>query len=52
MLWSLELSYDLLFAEARSVNAWNQQWDRDSYLPDLEQRILRIQQASVGQETT
>jgi hypothetical protein len=41
VLRSLELSYDLLFAEARRVNAWNQQWDRESYLPDLEQRIRR-----------
>jgi hypothetical protein len=44
VLRSLELSYDLLFAEARSVNTWNQQWNIEAYLPDLEQRIERIQQ--------
>jgi hypothetical protein len=44
VLQSLELSYDLLFAEARTVNAWNQQWDRETYLPELDQRIERIQQ--------
>ena len=48
---SLELSYDLLFAEARMVNAWNQQWDIDAYLPDLEQRIAQIQQAHAGDTT-
>jgi hypothetical protein len=47
VLQSLELSYDLLFAEARTMNAANQQWAPESYLPDLEQRIERIQQDTV-----
>jgi len=51
VLRSLELSYELLFTEARTVNAWNQQRDRASYLPDLKQRIAQIQQAFADEAT-
>ena len=54
MLRSLELSYDLLFAEARAMNTWNQQWAPESYLSDLEERIERMQHdhASTGDART
>jgi hypothetical protein len=42
VLQSLELSYDLLFDEARLMNAKCQEWLPDMYIADLEERIARI----------
>ncbi len=44
VLRSLELSYELIFEEARNSNAWNKQNWPDGYIADLEQRIAEIQQ--------
>lgn len=47
VLKSLELSYDLIFEEARSVNASLQKHFPDEYMTDLEQRIQTIRHHGV-----
>jgi hypothetical protein len=42
VLHSLELSYALLFDEARLANAERLRYDPDGYLPDLEERIAGL----------
>jgi hypothetical protein len=42
VLKSLELSYDLLFEEARRFNAGRLEYLPDDYIEDLEERIKRI----------
>jgi hypothetical protein len=44
VLKSLELSYELLFAEARSFNMKHKTYLQEYYIPDLEERIERIRQ--------
>ena len=44
VLQSLELSYDLLFAEARVINSKHQEWLPDHYIADLEHRIEQVRQ--------
>jgi len=53
VLKSLSLSLDLLFEKARQVNEQNRRWlekspddpdPRNDFIPDLEERILQIQQ--------
>jgi len=45
VLRSLELSYDLLFAEARVRNEARLHYVLDEYIPDLEERIERLRAA-------
>ena len=42
VLRSLELSYELLFAEARVCNEARLDYLQDEYIPDLEERIERL----------
>ena len=49
VLQSLELSYELLFAQARLVNTENQGSFPDMYIEDLEERIEHIRR-QIGQE--
>lgn len=42
VLKSLELSFELIFAEARLLNIQAQKSSLDNYIPDLEARIERI----------
>lgn len=42
VLKSLELSFELIFAEARLLNTQAQKSSLDNYIPDLEARIERI----------
>jgi hypothetical protein len=42
VLQSLELSYGLLFAEARSFNARTKDYYPEEYIEDLEERISKI----------
>jgi hypothetical protein len=45
VLRSLALSYDLLFAEARVFNGERLRYVPDEYIPDLEERIVRLRAA-------
>jgi hypothetical protein len=42
VLRSLELSYAVLFDEARLANAQRLRYDPDGYLPDLEERSATL----------
>ena len=46
VLISLHLSLDLMFGEARRFNAWSAEHFPDDYIPDLEERIARIDSES------
>lgn len=47
MLKPLELSYELLFEEARLTNARAKEVDPDEYIQDLKERIRQIQATAV-----
>ena len=46
VLESLHLSYDTIFSEARKLNNKRKENDAEDYIPNLEERIARIQAAS------
>jgi len=46
VLLSLQLSYETLFREARKLNEERKEYDQEEYIPDLEQRILRLNQGN------
>lgn len=46
VLMSLMLSYDTLFREARKINEERRKYNTEDYIPDLEEKILKIKVAS------
>ena len=46
VLNSLHLSHDTIFSEARKINSERKELDPEDYIPDLEERIKKIENAS------
>jgi len=43
---SLQLSYETLFKEARNLNEKRKRCDSEDYIPDLEERKIKIKESA------